>query len=126
MPLHHRRATTWDQYRSNERIATPSLPPGLQHNVSGAKGLRGKAKLIDKNISHEYARWELGNSRMDAREWQKLLDAQEEAWDRAEAVSRSTGFPFRDRDKNWANHIQRDLVGLSLCEWRGKHGLEYT
>ena len=60
--------------------------------VSDAKELREKAKLIDKKIFHENARWELGASRMDAREWQKLLDAQEEAWDRAEVCKTSLGW----------------------------------
>jgi hypothetical protein len=112
--------------QSKREDRDPSLPAGLQHKVSEAKELREKAKLIDKKIFHENARWEQGNSRMAGWEWQKLLAAREEAWDRAEAVSRSTGFPFKDRDGNWVNDIQRDLVGLALCEWCRKHGLEYS
>ena len=53
-----------------------------------AKKLRETAKLVDKKIFHESARW--------------------------------------DCDGNWVNNIQRDLVGLSLCEWCRKYGLEYS
>ena len=99
---------------------------GIRHKVSEAKELREKAKLIDKRIGHEDARWERGESTMTARQWSKLLDAREAAWDLAESVSRSTGFPFKDRDGRWVNNIQRDLVGLSLCEWCRKHDLVYS
>ena len=99
---------------------------GLQHKKSEAKDLREKAKLLDKRIKKENERYERKESTLSTSKWQALLDERAAAWDKAEAVSRSTGFKFMDRDGKWVNDEQKDLIGLSLCEWCGKHGLVYT
>ena len=98
---------------------------GLQHKVSYAKQLREKAKNIDKKIAHENERHKRGQSWMKQQEWRRLLDHRQQAWDEAEEVSRGTGYPFKDRDGEWVNCIQRDLVGVSLCSWCQQHGIEY-
>ena len=80
---------------------------------------------MDKKIKHENERWELGKSTMNSKTWRELLDSREAAWDIAEAVSRSTGFPFKERDGKWVNKLQNDLIGLSLCEWCRQHNIIY-
>ena len=104
-----------------------SLPKdGLHHQVSEAKRAREAAKLLDKKIKHEQDRWTLGTSRMPASEWQKLYEASQDAWEKAEGMSRSSGFPFKDRNGNWVNNEQRGLVDISLKEWCKRNSIEYV
>ena len=105
-------------------LSANATSPWLQHKVSEGKSLRDSAKLLDKQIAIETAR--LGPSRMAWHDWDKLQTARNDKWDKAESVSRDAGFKFMDRDGNWVNDFQRDLVGMSLCEWCKKHNLKYS
>ena len=104
-----------------------SLPKdGLHHQVSEAKRAREAAKLLDKKITYEQDRWNMGTSRMSSSAWAALYQASQDAWEKAEGMSKSTGFPFKDRSGNWVNKQQRDLVGISLKEWCKQHSIEYV
>ena len=82
--------------------------------------------MLDKKIKHEQDRWISRTSRMPASEWSKLHQASEDAWEKAEEMSRATGFPFKDRNGNWVNNEQRDLAGISLKEWCKQHAIEFV
>ena len=99
---------------------------GIHHSVSAAKKEREEAKLLDKKIAYEAERWDAGVSRLSLREWQKLLQQRDDKWDKAEDMSRETGFPFKDRHGNWVNNIQRDMVGMCLTRWCIAHNIEYA
>lgn len=80
---------------------------GVQHRISMAKQAREQARLADKHLQKDTARWkakaaqhpEMWHHRDDSWEaWEAQKRRVDELWEKAERLSQQAGHPYTNRD----------------------------
>ena len=100
---------------------------GVRHKRCNIYGLRTRCKQLDSQIQRQEYLWSHGRRHecMSQRRYNALLQEREEAWDAAEAESKKTGNPYKNRNKEMVKPPPKDMIGLVLRRYCDQNGLHY-
>jgi len=100
---------------------------GVRHKRCKVYGLRTRCRQLDSQIQRQEYLWSHGRRHecMSRRRYNALLQEREEAWDAAEAESKKTGNPYKNRNKEMVKPPPKDMIGLVLRRYCDQNGLHY-